>query len=100
MPDRDQQREAAIKADSYLNIVDNGTTPSGLTRRWIVYQRGGVGYDNLPIILGEIGWWSPWRQYTFTPSGNTIWNESCMDEIAAFLRLMTKEHKTKHPRRE
>lgn len=42
------------------------------------------------VKLGEIRWHSPWRQYVFFPSAETIFNIECMmdicDRIATLMR--------------
>lgn len=47
------------------------------------------------FLLGQIRWWGAWRQYTFFPQDDTLYNRSCMREIAAFIdrqmRLWKKE---------
>ena len=51
--------------------------------------------------LAEIKWYPQWRQYTFFPYGETIWNRDCMNDIIFFITnlmqdrkviLMKKEH--------
>ncbi len=32
-------------------------------------------------MLGEIKWYSPWRQFAFFPYQGTIWNPDCLLEI-------------------
>lgn len=49
--------------------------PGRKTMTWaVVSQSNGVK-------LGEIRWHSPWRQYCFFPSGETIFNVECMNDI-------------------
>ena len=79
----------------YLEFVDIGATPSGLTRRWSVRSRHGKNFLGQQIILGEVSWWSPWRQYTFKPSSNTIWNKECLRTIAGFCESITEDHRSK-----
>jgi hypothetical protein len=43
----------------------------------IIYVRSKSSSD----VLGEIRWYGPWRQYTFWPSGETIFNKGCMLDI-------------------
>jgi len=30
------------------------------------------------FILGKIRWYGPWRQYCFMPSGNSVFNRTCL----------------------
>lgn len=43
--------------------------------------------------LGEVRWHAAWRQYTFRPHAETIWNPDCLREIADFCEEHTREHK-------
>lgn len=35
--------------------------------------------------LGKIRWYGPWRQYCFYPT-NALFNQSCLDLLARYLR--------------
>jgi hypothetical protein len=35
--------------------------------------------------LGEIKWFARWRQYTFFPEKDTIWNRTCLLDVIHFL---------------
>jgi hypothetical protein len=43
--------------------------------------------------LGQIRWYSRWRQYTFFPDVLTIWNGECLDQIQDRLKMLNKEHR-------
>jgi hypothetical protein len=43
--------------------------------------------------LGSIGWYGPWRQYTFRPCSQTIWNTSCLDTIQAYIAALMEERR-------
>ena len=73
--------------DSYLDITDVGESASAKTRIWFVYSH--LHGDK----LGEIKWMSRWRQYAVYPTGNTIWNDACLTEIAGFLTKVNNEHR-------
>jgi hypothetical protein len=34
-------------------------------------------------LLGEIKWFGRWRQYTFFPCSDTIWNVDCLNTMNA-----------------
>jgi len=36
-------------------------------------------------ILGKIYWYGKWRQYVFEPAPDTIWSQSCLEEVYEFL---------------
>jgi hypothetical protein len=44
-------------------------------------------------MLGRISWYNAWRQYTFSPSTNTIWNKDCLKDIQEFLIKLMQERK-------
>jgi hypothetical protein len=35
--------------------------------------------------LGKIAWFPRWRQYTFYPAPNTVFNRACLTDIADFI---------------
>lgn len=64
------------------------------TEKWCVTSR------RHPIILGEIRWYGPWRQYVFAPSTEvaTLFNQGCMDDISEFIQRLTREHRQRNSR--
>jgi len=36
-------------------------------------------------LLGEIGWYRPWRKYCFCPQADTMFTASCLNDIADFM---------------
>lgn len=36
-------------------------------------------------LLGQIVWYTPWRQFCFFPEPNTVFNDSCMNDIISFM---------------
>jgi hypothetical protein len=50
-------------------------------------------------ILGNIKWYSNWRQYCFFSSDNTIFNSSCLEDISYFLKQLNNGHKNKSNKR-
>lgn len=53
--------------------VDTSSTPEGIT-------------------IGWIKWFGRWRKYSFFPNNNTVYEETCMREIAHFCESATKLH--------
>ncbi len=43
--------------------------------------------------LGAIKWFSRWRQYSFHPVGDTIFNTQCLKDICEFTEKLNQEHK-------
>jgi hypothetical protein len=44
-------------------------------------------------LIGSITWYGPWRCYAFTPRSETVFEKTCLREIADFCERKTKEHK-------
>lgn len=42
-------------------------------------------------ILGDIRWFSRWRQYAFFPEADTIWNRQCMKDVEEVIDRLMKE---------
>ncbi len=45
--------------------------------------------------LGEIRWHGPWRQYTFWPESNTIWNPGCLSSVMEVIAALMAERRLK-----
>jgi len=70
---------------------------------WIKFQnrgpqRGNVTNDYEVLTsdgrqLGWIRWFASWRQYAFYPGVETLYEESCLRNIAAFCERATAERK-------
>ena len=52
---------------------------TGKTRVWDVVTRDGGG------VLGSVKWFGRWRQYSFFPKPDTIYESVCLGDIAAFM---------------
>lgn len=57
------------------------------TRRWRVDTLGGK------TPLGHIAWYGAWRQYAFWPANCTLFEPTCMNDIAAFCKEQTGKHR-------
>jgi len=60
----------------------------GKTKRFTVVSRNSGG------TLGRISWYSPWRQYCFSPVFETVWNKDCLKDIQDFLQYLMDERKS------
>lgn len=49
------------------------------------------------LELGEIKWSCAWRQYAFFPIGFTLYEETCLRDIADFLILLRRKRVTVKP---
>lgn len=61
----------------YLYFVE--VADSGKTKTWDVLSVSG-GYR-----LGQVKWFGRWRQYTFHPDTETVWNTTCLKDVTAFI---------------
>ncbi len=67
---------------------DEQETKGRITRLWHVRS------TTSGTMLGSVGWYSPWRQYTFFTLGrDSILNVDCMVEIASFCTNQTELHR-------
>lgn len=55
------------------------------TDRWIVNSNG--------VALGLVRWFNQWRKYCFFPASDTVYEQVCLREIAAFCEQRTQEHR-------
>jgi len=57
---------------------------SGKTSRWDVVTKGGEKFAG-GVVLGVIQWWGAWRKYAFFPGDATLYEPTCLRDIAAFI---------------
>jgi len=69
---------------TYISFRNVGHIAKRTTLTWEVHNQG---------ILGHVEWFSRWRKYCFAPVGGTVYEETCLREIAEFCVAATKEHK-------
>ena len=73
---------------SFINFKENGASPSGKTKRWVVESKNGGPQ------LGSIHWYGPWRKYVCEVT-NALFDEGCFREIADFMEAETRAHRLK-----
>ena len=71
--------------------------------KWIIfslYENTGktLKYEVLtkdtPVIkLGEVRWFGRWRQYSFFPEPNTVFEKQCLKDIVGFIETLMQERK-------
>ena len=66
----------------WIQFMVAAPRPGTLTRRWEVLSTGGV-------LLGEIRWWNSWRCYVFFHGDSTLFEPTCLRDIASFLEVQT-----------
>jgi len=47
------------------------------------------------FTLGRISWFGRWRQYTFFPEPETVFNRECLNDISAFIRDLMAVRRTR-----
>lgn len=67
-----------IHDGKYISVKLSHLTPS---RKTAVYQVSNK--QNIP--LGLVSYRSAWRKYVFLPDTNTMFDETCLSEVSAFL---------------
>jgi hypothetical protein len=64
-----------MASSEYLRFVEHPST-SGRTKVvpvMFIHHEG--------MMLDEIGWNGPWRQYILKPTPNKIWSIGCLEEV-------------------
>ncbi len=56
------------------------------TKKWVIKSKRGD-------CLGVVKWHSAWRQYTFFPEKDTLFNRGCIDDISWFLEQIMNERR-------
>lgn len=69
---------------SWIEFQHEGTSPSGKTAIFTVAAKNGGG------TLGSVRWWAPWRKYAFFPRPETLYEQDCLRDIAAFCERETR----------
>ena len=67
-----------LNDESKWLMYEEQITPAGRKTKiwWVRAKEGGT-------LLGEIGWYGAWRQYVFYPRQATIFNRTCLRDLAA-----------------
>lgn len=73
---------------THILFRDIGTSKSGLTRVFAVMTQ-----DQPAMVLGHVRWFARWRKYWFEPLAGTGYEETCLQDIADFVKAKTKAHR-------
>ncbi|MGQ0721044.1 MAG: hypothetical protein ACT4PE_05650 [Candidatus Eiseniibacteriota bacterium] len=80
---------SALKAiEPRIEFVLAGASESGKTQVWEATVADGT-------ILGVVSWFGRWRKYTFWPHQRTVFDHSCLREIADFCEQRTNAKRFK-----
>lgn len=77
-----------VRKTKWLTFRFNHLSSSGKTSVWTV---GGEG-DN---CIGSIDWYGRWRSYVFNPRPETIFEQTCLRDIAQFIEDENKAQRNK-----
>lgn len=76
----------------WIEFIDGPPAPS--TNRWFIRTIEG-GH-----VLGTVAWFGRWRRYAFFPGPETVYEQQCLRDIAAFCEEQTKMHRERRKRKE
>ena len=79
-------KDNLYRETKYLRFELVDTKPKTVVLHVVSKRRAG-------LILGEISWFSRWRQYTFDPEPSTTFNSECLQDIADVLASLNEEHR-------
>ena len=79
--------EEIVKETKYMRFELTGQKPK--TNIYTIFNK------KSDEELGEISWYSYWRQYVFEPAYDCLFNHTCLKEISEFLTEINKNHKEK-----
>jgi hypothetical protein len=81
-------RGDGVTAGTHITFHYVGKTESGKTLR---YEVRTVRPQREP--LGWVYWYPAWRKYVYHPSPGTVYEETCLTEIAEFIAEKTDAHR-------
>ena len=64
-------------------------------KTWIYIVRTDTNNGN-GILLGIVKWYAQWRQYGFYPEENTVFEKTCLKDIAAFCIDLNERQRLKN----
>lgn len=70
----------------YIRFYLSEDQPNKKTHVWEVTAKAGG-------FLGQVRWFGRWRKYSFFPAPDCVFEETCLGDIAEFLKWATHSHK-------
>lgn len=68
-----------------------------IVTKYMTFQQVGNSATEWSVInnksgfeLGRVEWYSMWRQFIYTPTSCSIFNNTCLDDISQFLTKLNK----------
>jgi len=71
---------------TYIRFSLSENKPKGKTHIWEVIAKAGG-------FLGQVQWFGRWRKYSFFPAPDCVFEETCLEDIADFIKWTTHSHK-------
>ena len=76
-----------VPRPKWIKFAEIGSLPGHRTNIWeVVTADLGTGSKH---SLGEIRWFGRWRKYCFYPRTDTLFEQTCLRDIADFCGLVT-----------
>ena len=75
-----------LKETKYLRFID----VEAYRQKTKIISIVNIHHDE---VIGEIKWFSKWRQYCFSPNFNTIWNKECLEDVNSIIKELMDERK-------
>lgn len=75
-----------VPLGDYMTATEQPRLPRRVTSSFVITDRHGG-------TLGAVEWYGAWRGYCFFPEGRPVFNPDCLQRLAAFTALCTREHK-------
>jgi hypothetical protein len=72
---------------SFIAPLYQGPSKSGRTEVWTI-----VAVED-DFELGQIKWYGPWRMYAWFPEPNTVYESTCLRDIANIRDALNERHK-------
>jgi hypothetical protein len=82
-----------IFTGKWIVCVKTGQAPGKKTATYAVQAK------DTGEMLASIRWYGPWRKYTMFPAMETVWESTCLREVAFVCTELTKAHQRAHPRK-
>jgi len=84
-PSDSSAQSPAIEFGTHIKFVPAPSKPKTLV--WGVVNKYDDGW------IGWVSWYAAWRKYSYFPRPETVYEQVCLREIAAFCERKTREHK-------
>lgn len=76
---------------NYIEFQERIQDPKRKTKTSAVVPKGWGGREC--DVLGEVKWFGRWRCYSFFPKESTVYERTCLRDIALFCEVETSRHR-------